>query len=189
MFLLNKYTLIIVLLIIFSVISFIMGAKLNPKIVKEIEYKSVIDQNAINLAVREERENILKSMRQVKFKETLKMPNGSTKIIEKTEITKEEKSDFNSLVNKVNNIVTHESIEKKEIVTTPFSHFRLGVFTNSSLGFEDYRKLTTYKFKQFAGINFIYNITPNFSSQLRYSYEFMQQKHAIGAEFAYYFNF
>jgi hypothetical protein len=166
-----------------------MGSRLNTKIIKEIEYKTVIDQNAINLAVRYERENILKNIKQIKFKETLKMANGNTKIVEKTETTKQEKIDFNSLFNEVKNTVTHISIEKKEVEISKFKRFRLGVFSNTALEFDTYNRLETYQFNQYVGVYFTYNISKNFSSGALYSYDLFGAKHNTALEFSYYFDF
>ena len=84
-----KYKIIILICV------FLMGVPVGyvikkNKIVETVKIEKVIDKQAVLEAVKRERDNIYKSIKQTKVKETFKKPNGETTIIEKIETNTDE---------------------------------------------------------------------------------------------------
>ena len=150
--------------------------------VEKIKVVKVTDQQAILEAVKKEREEIYKNIKQTKYKQTVKKPDGETIISEKietdTDLTKLTRNDLNLNVE-------HRTHETEQITKETFDRFNFALFAGGGVlnfNFNELKSLENLSYTGYLGVKIIYNITPTFSPQLKYSYEIMQNRHDILAE-------
>ena len=150
--------------------------------VEKIKVVKVTDQQAILEAVKKEREEIYKNIKQTKYKQTVKKPDGETIISEKIE-TDTDLSKFTR--NDLNLNVEHRTHETEQISKETFDRFNFALFAGTGLSgfnFNELKPIDAYVFSAYLGIKIIYNITPTFNSQLKYCYDIQQKSHTAFAE-------
>ncbi len=173
--------------IIILVCIFLMGVLVGylvkkNKIVETVKIEKVIDKQAILEAVKRERENIFKNIKQTKFKETFKKPNGETTIIEKVETN----TDENKIIrNDLSLNLEQKTHENEVIASNMFDHFNISLYAGFgvyNIDFSHLDLLKNYEYRAYSGIKLIYNLTPTLSNSLKYEYQFFQKKHAMFLE-------
>jgi len=119
-----KYKIIILLCV------FLMGVLVGyvikkNKVVETVKIEKVIDKQAVLEAVKKERDNIYKSIKQTKVKETFKKPNGETTIIEKTETN----TDENKIIRNDLSLNLEQKTHENEVISTnTFDRFNLSIY-------------------------------------------------------------
>jgi hypothetical protein len=152
------------------------------KIVETVKIEKVIDKQAVLEAVKKERDNIYKSIKQTKVKETFKKPNGETTIIEKIETN----TDENKIIRSDLSLNIEQKTHENDVISTnSFDHFNLSIYGGAgitNINMNQIDNLESIVFKAYSGIKFIYNSTPNLSSSIRYEYQFIKNSHSVMAE-------
>jgi hypothetical protein len=116
----------ILILVAVAVLFFFLGRQLTS-IKVETKYEKVIDAEATKIAIAQATEKLRTEYKQVKIKETLKKPDGTIQISEKTETQEESKKEVTTVTRESETQKVHEV--EKILVQAPQKNFTLELFS------------------------------------------------------------
>ncbi len=170
-------------------ICILIGRQLTPqKIITQ--YENVIDAEATKIAIAQATEKLRTEFKQTRTKETLKKPDGTIQISEKTETQKESLKESIAVSKETETQKVHDV--EKILVQAPQKNFSLDLASGIKPELPNLNSLPTFSFPDlnvYTGIRFSYRVTGNFWTFVGFEHQILNKKNHLDFGVSYTFNF